>query len=252
MIINKTIINHLISLFIFVIILSQAFTASSQEIASNKSTLPFFKANYDAIIEGFSVKAYREYKPLADGLFELNFTATSWLASLSETSQFSWSGQNIVPKYFTASRNILGIKKVSQLDFNHSNKTLSRTVENQQEDLNYLENSLDRLSFQLQLQQDLFLNKPNITYNIVHNDGIKKNQFEIVGKETITTKAGDFKTLKVKVVRENTSRVTFIWVAIDWQYLLVRLIQLKDDKEQFSIEITDATVNNQPVVGLQL
>jgi hypothetical protein len=252
LIINKTLKNYTLNLLIFVIVLFQSLSVSSQETASNKSTLPFFKANYDALIEGFSVKAYREYKPLENGLFELNFTATSWLASLSETSQFSWKGQNINPKKFYESRNILGIKKASQLDFNHNYKTLSRTIENEQKNLSYVEDSLDRLSFQLQLQQDLFLNKPNITYNIVHNDNIKKNQFEIVGEEIISTKAGDFKTLKIKVVRENTSRITFIWVALDWQYLLVRLVQLKNDKEQFSIEVTDATVNNLPVVGLQL
>jgi hypothetical protein len=213
--------------------------------------LPFFKANYDAVINGFAVKAYREYKPLANGLFELNFSATSWLASITETSRFSWREQNILPVFFSSSRHILGIKKASQLDFNHDNKTLTRTIENRQEDLAYIDNSLDRLSFQLQLQQDLLLNKPNITYNLVHNNSIKKNQFDIVGEETITTKVGDIKTLKIKVVRESTSRVTLIWVAIDWQYLLVRLIQLKNDKEQFTIELSDAIVSNQPVAGLQ-
>ena len=86
----------------------------------------------------------------------------------------------------------------------------------------------------------------------MHNNSIKNNQFEVIGKEIIPTKAGDLKTLKIKVIRENTSRVTFIWVATDWRYLLVRLIQLKDDKEQFSIELTDAIVGNQAVSGLQL
>ena len=80
----------------------------------------------------------------------------------------------------------------------------------------------------------------------------KKNQFEIIGEEIISTKAGDFKTLKIKVVRESASRVTFIWVAPDWQFLFVRLIQLKDDEEQFSIELTDAIVGNQKVAGLKL
>jgi hypothetical protein len=86
----------------------------------------------------------------------------------------------------------------------------------------------------------------------VHRNSIKKNQFEIIGEEVISTKAGDLKTLKIKVLRESTRRVTFIWAAIDWQFLFVRLIQLKDDKEQFSIELTDAIVGNQIVTGLKL
>ncbi len=146
----------------------------------------------------------------------------------------------------------MGIKKASQLDVNHGNKTLTRTVENELDNLAYAERSLDRLSFQLQLQQDLLLDKPNVTYKIVHNQNIKNNQFDIIGEEIITTKAGDLKTLKIKVIRENSSLITFIWVATEWQFLLVRLIQLKGNKEQFSIELTDAIVGDQAVSGLQL
>lgn len=267
---NKTIIDHLKTLVIFIIILFHTVTVSSQDAVSSqatapnqvaapnqkadsdKTTLPFFNANYDAVINGFAVKAKREYKPLDNGLLELNFTASSRLASLSETAQFSWCQQIIQPLSFSAIRNIMGVKKASQLDFNHSDKSLTRTIQKQDEDLAYIENSLDRLSFQLQLQQDLLLNKHDITYNIVHRNSIKKNQFEVIGEEIISTKAGDFKTLKIKVVRESASRVTFIWVAPDWQYLFVRLIQLKNDEEQFSIELTDAIVDNQTVTGLKL
>lgn len=249
--IKQTHTKHLQTLCALVIILFHSLAVSSQESTADPSTLPFFKANYDAVISGFAVQATREYKPLDNGFAELNFTATSWLASLKETSRFTWHKATIAPSFFSSTRNILGVKKASQLDFNHSHKTLTRTIDDKSEDLDYIENSLDRLSFQLQLQQDLLLRKPNVTYKIVHNNSIKNNQFDIIGEEIITTKAGDVKTLKIKVVRENTSRVTFIWVATDWKYLLVRLIQLKDNKEQFSIELTDAIVGNQPVTGLQ-
>jgi hypothetical protein len=245
-------IYRLQNLFVLVILLFHTMTVSSHEPPSDNATLPFFKANYDAVINGFSVQAKREYKRLDNGLFELNFSASSLLASLAETSQFSWNKQIIQPLSFSATRDILGIKKASQLDFSHSDKTLTRTIKKQEEDLVYINNSLDRLSFQLQLQQDLLLNKKNITYNIVHRNSIKKNQFEIIGEEVISTKAGDLKTLKIKVIRESTRRVTFIWAAVDWQFLFVRLIQLKDDEEQFSIELTDATVGNQIVTGLKL
>lgn len=249
---KQTITKCIKNLCVLAIIAFHTPAVVGQESVSEHSTLPFFKANYDAVISGFAVQAKREYKPLDNGLVELSFSASSWLANLTETSRFTWQKTTIEPSFFSSTRNVLGIKKASQLDFNHSNKTLTRTIENKAENLTYIKNSLDRLSFQLQLQQDLLLNKPNIAYKIVHNNSIKNNQFEVIGKEIIPTKAGDLKTLKIKVIRENTSRVTYIWVATDWQYLLVRLIQLKDDKEQFSIELTDAIVGNQAVSGLQL
>lgn len=227
-------------------------TLPSAVISTAPSNLPFFKADYDAIISGVKVQAKREYKALENGLFELSFTANSWLADLTERSRFAWHNTTIKPVFFASTRTILGITDTLQLEVDHSNKRLTRTDEDKIEKLTYVDNSLDRLSFQLQLQQDLLLNKLDLTYKIIHNDTIKNNQFEIVGKEIITTKAGDLETLKIKVVRENTSRVTFIWVATEWHYLLVRLIQIKDDKEQFSIELTGAIVGNVAVSGLQL
>lgn len=249
--INKRIVHHLKNLLVFGFILCHSVEVLSQNPTPEKPTLSFFKANYSAVINGFGVAAYREYKPLDNGLTELNFTASSWLANLKETAQFSWVGDTIQPASFSSVRNITGVKKASLLDFNHSNKILTRVTKKQEESLTYIEGALDRLSFQLQLQQDLLLNKHDITYNIVNRSSIKKNQFEVVGEEIISTKAGDFKTVKIKVVREKKNRVTFIWVAPDWQYLFVRLIQLKDDKKQFSIELTDAIVGNQTVVGIQ-
>jgi len=222
----------------------------AQEPNTPPTDISFFKANYDAVINGFAVSAYREYKPLDNGLYTLNFTASSWLANLKESAQFRWENDHIRPQQFVTKRNITGAVKQSHVDFNHDKRVITRTTKKQQEDINYAEYALDRLSFQLQLQQDLLLNKHDITYNIVHKNRFKKNQFEIIGKETLTTKAGKFDTLKIKVVREKKRRVTFIWVAPDWQYLFIKLVQLKGDKKQFSIELTDAIIGNKTVVGL--
>ncbi len=237
-------------LFLLILLFSINSAAKTPAPATSETSVPFFKANYDAVINGFAVSAYREYKLLDNGLYELNFRASSWLASLKESAQFTWKNNDIRPQQFSSKRNITGAVKQSQLNFNHNKKTITRTTKKQQEEISYLARALDRLSFQLQLQQDLLLNKHGIIYNIVHKNRFKKNQFEIIGKESITTKAGTFDTLKIKVVREKKRRVTFIWVAPDWQYLFVKLIQLKDDKKQFSIELTDATIGNTTVVGL--
>lgn len=231
-----------------------ALLLNTNSFAQKPNTPPtdisFFKANYDAVINGFAVSAYREYKPVDNGFYTLNFTASSWLASLNESAQFRWENNRIRPQQFTTKRNITGTVKQSQLNFNHDKKIITRTTKKQQEDIRYLERALDRLSFQLQLQQDLLSNKHDVTYNIVHKNRFKKNQFEIIGKETLTTKAGKFDTLKIKVVREKKRRVTFIWVAPDWQYLFIKLVQLKGDKKQFSTELTDAIIGDKTVVGL--
>ena len=195
---KQTITPCLKNLCIFLIFASYTLSVASQQPISKGSTLAFFTANYDAVISGFAVQARREYKPLDNGLVELSFSASSWLANLTEISRFTWHQATIQPLFFSSTRDILGIKKASQLDFNHGNKTLTRTVENELDNLAYAERSLDRLSFQLQLQQDLLLDKPNVTYKIVHNQNIKNNQFDIIGEEIITTKAGDLKTLKIK------------------------------------------------------
>ncbi len=231
-------------------ILFLALTMATFTAWGKPTPLPFFSANYDASIHGFSVTATREYKPINENLAELNFSATSLIANLTETSQFTWEEDQIKPIRFTHERNLIGKEQKKILTFDWPNKKIISTNKDKTYIIPDTEKVLDRLSFQLQLQHDLLLAKDSYIYRIADKNRIKEYSFEIMGNEVISTELGKLDTTKVKVVRAKKKRVTYIWLARDWQHLLARLEQYKGDEKEFSIQITSATMDGKTVLGL--
>lgn len=219
--------------------------------SQGNTIIPFFKANYDANIQGFSVKASREYKAINNTISELSFTADSFLASLSETSQFTWRDGEIRPLRFTHIRTIFGQSTRKTLSFDWDNNQIINTDKGKTTYINNEAAALDRLSFQLQLQHDLISKHlENKIYRIADKKKIKEYSFKVLGDEILETKIGKLNTIKIIVDRENNDRSTYIWLAKDWQNLLVKLEQYEEGDEKFSIQLTKAMINGKKVSGL--
>ncbi|MGH1484585.1 MAG: DUF3108 domain-containing protein [Cellvibrionaceae bacterium] len=215
---------------------------------------PYFTATYDANIKGLSAQATREFKPVNATLSELNFKATSWLATLNESAQFLWEDQLIQPIRFNYSRKIMGKESEKVLTFDPQNKKIISTYKDKTYTLPNKDEALDYLSFQLQLQYDLLKydqlkEKKSNVYRIADKDRIKEYRFEIMGDELVETELGNLNTIKVKVIRENKNRATYLWLAKEWHHLLVRLEQHKNEKKEFEIQLTSATVDGRKVAG---
>ena len=66
-----------------------------------------------------------------------------------------------------------------------------------------------------------------------------------------STKAGQIDAIKVERVRDPTQskRITVLWFAKDWDYLLVRLQQVETDGKEYNIMLLDGKVNGKTVKG---
>ena len=113
-------------------------------------------------------------------------------------------------------------------------------------------NTLDKLSYQLQLRQDLS-NQRDIQqqqYTIADGGRLKHYRFETQGEEILSTPVGKLNTIKVKRIREHDSkRITYLWLAKDWDHLIVRLRQKERDGKHYEINLARATLNGRPVQG---
>ncbi|ODS24988.1 hypothetical protein AB835_00330 [Candidatus Endobugula sertula] len=219
-------------------------------MASYGKSLPLFKVEYDATIKGFAIKATRELKPLTDKQFTLHFQASSWAAEINETAVFQWQDNHIQPYRYSYSQSILGKNKQQSILFDHNNATAAYLEKGNTSNISLLKNTFDKLSYQLQLQLDVSNNK-TLGYKVISKGYIKDYHFEILDEEIIDTKAGKLTAIKVKVIRSNKDKVTYIWFAKDWEYLLTKLEQYEGNKKKFTILLNNAVVNQQTVKGLQ-
>ena len=231
-------------------------TSSNATVATTPATIDkhipvIFTAHYKANIKGFAVKASRELKVLESGQFALSFNATSWAAEVEETSIFNWKNGKIQPISYRYFQTAFGKKKEQKLAFNNTDNTIDSDNNGEQQLITQTSHTLDKLNYQLQLQQDLLAHHSGFEYIIADKGNLKNYRFEILGEETIDTHSGALHTVKVKVIRENKDKTTYIWFAKDWNNLLAKLEQYKGDKQTLAIHLDTATVNNLPVKGSQ-
>jgi hypothetical protein len=210
-----------------------------------------FIATYNANYSGINVSAVRSLKATSDQLLELRFEAKSWIASITEFSQFRWSeAGNLTPQHYTYERKGLGRERQANLTFNWDDKTVINDVQGKSWSMDLPEVVLDKLGYQLQLRNDLINQRPLASYKVADGGRLKTYQFKHMGSELLNTSIGPLKTTKVERVREDSKRTTQIWFADDWDYLIIKLQQTEKDGKKYEINLTHATVNGQTISGL--
>jgi len=210
-----------------------------------------FSAIYAAKIHGFEVKATRELKTLANGTQKLSFKATSWLANIEESSEFDWSEQaQLVPSSYQYHRTGLGKDRHADLSFDWQNKIVTNDVQNNPWEMSIPDRVLDKLSYQVQLRSDLINQRPVLSYQVADGGRLKTYHFEIMGEEVLNTPLGQFHTVKVKRTRSTRKkRETYLWLAKDWDYLLVRLQQIEKGGKRYEINLAQAELAGETVKG---
>ena len=96
---------------------------------------------------------------------------------------------------------------------------------------------VDPLSLQLVVMGDLKRGRVPDRYSLVDKTQIKTYQIRNQGEETLNTPLGQLRTVRINQYTPGKTRMTTFWVAPDLQYLLVRISQEKDGKEELRMEI---------------
>jgi len=215
-----------------------------------------FRAIYKAKFSGFSIEASRELHTLPNQQQQLSFRASTWLAKLNETSRFSWGdlGQ-LIPRRYEYHRSGLGKPRDAVLDFDWARLRVVNNVQAKPWSMTIPELTLDKLSYQLQLRSDLLNGKQSLQYDIADGGRLKTYLFEMVGEEMLQTRLGKLATVKIKKIRSTgKKRTTYIWMAKNWDYLLVKLQQTENNGKTYAIHLLSAEIDGEtvlPRLGLQ-
>lgn len=230
--------------FCLIIVITLGFSLAAQAAELPNS----FSNEYTSSALGFKVTVTHSLKPLDDGTYEMRFFARSWFASIDETSKLRIDEENnqIIPLHYKYQRRVMGRDRDAELTFDWDKKTVTNNVQNTTWKMDIAQRVQDKLSYQLQLQQDLMNDRETLVYQIADGGRLKEYGFEIVGEEMLETPLGKVNTVKVKRSRENDDRVTYAWLAKDWDYLLVRL-QQQEDGDEYTIYLGKAEVNGKKI-----
>jgi hypothetical protein len=88
---------------------------------------------------------------------------------------------------------------------------------------------LDKLLYQLAIMRDLQRGSVPQSYTIADGGKIKMYEFELLGEETVQTPLGVFLTIKLSRHKPNSRRKTFLWCAVDLDYLPIKVENIEKD-----------------------
>jgi len=207
-----------------------------------------FENQYKTKLYGFNIVVTNRLSRTQANNFELLFRFDSMLGSIVETSQLTWDSARaqVVPQHYSYKRRGLGKNRDADLQFDWSQKRVINNVNKSAWSMDIKQNVQDKLSYQLQLQQDFLRGKNNLKYLIADGGRLKDYNFEKVAEEVLDTPLGKVNTIKVKRGRENDTRTTYAWLAKDWGYLLVRL-QQEEKGSAYTLDITKASLDGKPI-----
>jgi len=214
--------------------------------------LPFAQA---AELQPFSASYTADWKQLpmsgtaersltkeANGVWKLSFKASMMIASLSEESTLTLDKDTLLPQSYHFD---------ADLDFDWTAKKVTGTDRGDAVNIPLNRGMVDKSTYQLALQHDVAAGKKSMSYQVVDDGEVDPYDFRVLGSEKVDTKAGQIDAIKVERVRDPTQskRITVLWFAKDWDYLLVRLQQVETDGKEYNIMLLDGKVNGKTVKG---
>lgn len=212
-----------------------------------------FNASYSANwkVLPFSGKAERSLKRSGNN-WQLEFHASAVVASITETSNFAYSGQQITPLGYSLKRSGLGKSKHNQQQYDHATDRLTwQQLKQTPQQAAIVPQALDQFSAQFALQLDVARGLKEMSYLVQEGSQIEEYRFRVLGTETITTAAGKLQATRVERVRDgNKKRQTHLWFANDWDFLLVQLLQVESDGKEYVINLKQGKVDGKKVRGL--
>lgn len=215
----------------------------------NAQTAPkVFENQYKTKLYGFNILVTNKLTQVGENKYSLLFRFDSMLGYIAETSELNWDAKQaqVIPEHYTYKRRGLGKNRDADLQFDWSKKSVTNNVEKTTWTMDIKQKVQDKLSYQLQLQQDFLRGKDKITYQIADGGLLKEYQFSKVGEEVLDTPLGKVDTIKVERSRKNDKRITYAWLAKDWDYMLVRL-QQQENGDAYTLDITKASLDGKPI-----
>ncbi len=182
--------------------------------------------------------------------------ASSWFAKIEEFSVLDWAeGGMLVPHRYEYHRTGLGRDRHAVLTFDWLKNSVVNNVQKKPWKMDVPKGALDKLSVQLQLRQDLINERPLRNYQIADGGRLKTYEFTVLQEEVIDTSLGKLNTVKIKRQqvtdnKQKRKRETTLWLAKDWDYLLVRLHRKEKDGKHYKIELDSASLADTPLKGM--
>lgn len=206
-----------------------------------------FHATYKVKIKGFIMpmggKGTQELIQLEDGQFLFKSTAKNLFVDVSEESRFVLEQGKIRPLEYQYHRKGAGRNRDAILTFDWEKKRVLNDVQQIPWKMDITPGTLDKLGYQLQIREDLkraaAAGTPITKLHYVVADGgrLKDYYFQVTAEETLKSSLGQITAVRIERIRHKKKRTTVFWLAPDYDFLLVKFVQVEKKNRRLELFI---------------
>lgn len=215
-----------------------------------------YEATYKAKALGLSATAFRRQTLTEPAHYTLENSLTLTVlgvdvGSVAETSEYRWQDGVIVPLHYQYTQTGISAS-TERIDFDWDTTLAQSRSNGDSWQLPLRPGVLDKLSYSVQIGQDIATKDlEEFRYEILDEEKFDEHLYQITSTQVLETPLGRLNTVKIERIRSSESRRrTTVWLASDWDYLLVRLEQVSSSGTETELSIETATMGGERVTGL--
>jgi len=217
---------------------------------ADDQTLKPYEAIYKTSVGGLSVTLERRLSVDDNGVCKLTSEGQLLVASISEVSTFTVSGDQVEPRSYVYRLSYGPVNRRREVHFDPGSEVIRSLYKKRWYELPREPGTLDRMSQQEQLRLFL-LNDPtpreDIVLHVADGRKVKDYRFRYLGDETLHTPMGAVDTMHfARVHKRPEERESSIWIAPEWDYLMVRTVHVEEGNTT-EANLVSARMNGKPL-----
>ena len=248
--ISRRMIDRLL-LLPLILFLTPPPTSTAASVGKPVAELRPYVAEYKTRARGFSLNITRQLETSESDNYILTNRGTILVGGFHEVSVFSVRNQQILPKSYVYRGTGL-VDRRREVHFSQATGDISSLYKDEWYHLPYTAQTLDRMSQLEQLRLVLLGNLGPIdsfTMRVADGKRVKDSELVLVAEEVLETPLGPVDTLHFERLHDDDGRKSDIWLAPEWDYLMVKTVHIEDG-DPVEMVLTKATLGGQPVTAL--
>ena len=164
-----------------------------------------------------------------------------------QTVTGKWQDGVFFPDHYHFKFSVIGFKSVWKANFDWSAGTVTATRKKRDTLLPLTDGANDPFSLSLNIGSHLAKNQDVMSVNVVEEDKIEQQRYQVDNQELLNTSLGCIDTTRVKRIRDNTKRTSLFWYANDHDFVPVQIRHSKKKGNDFTLEIISLNVAGQEI-----
>ena len=207
-----------------------------------------YELHYSANYKGLNLTLVSELQA-SMGVYTLEHKSAAFMAEITETSVFTLDQDQLVAQSYAYKRNIFGAKQRYDIRFDQQPHMAFYTEKGKDKNKQYEvpKGVFDYINYPLKIRQDLIKygsDYPQSDYQIARKHKLITYTFKFLREELLDTPLGKLRTVMLEKVDDD--KTTQMWMAVDWEYVIVKLYY-KDDNQEMNLQ--RGKVNGKKITG---